>query len=174
MFQFDDRGGNSAWGWYANGNCAILWRAANGNAILTNWGQMYPSSDNSWWCGVTGGSAWYACCAYNYPGGSGRSQKKDIATFEPADALDKVMALRAVNFRWREVPDVHDALPRDNTRLHSGFIADEVASVMGKDWGGYFNVNGGEAVDRTQLVGVLWAAVQQLANEVAGLKARLP
>jgi hypothetical protein len=152
-------------GWMYTPNS--LWTAAQ---IQLGGPYLYPSNQGGTYCGLTGNS-WAACYSYAYPGPSGRSMKTDIAD-APEGALTKVNALRVVRFRWREeVRPVSD----NAMRLHHGFIADEAVRALGEDFGGYYNWHeaetGAERLDKTEMVCVLWQAVQELAAEVAALKA---
>jgi len=145
--------------WYAQADWAYLWYSSLGNLFQFTGQYFLPCVNNNVYCG-TNGQAWIAVYAYAYPGSSGRAYKQDIA--ETDDALEMVKALRAVNFRWREGPDT--------ALWHHGFIADEAAAVLGVDWGGYHRNGEHEAIDRTEMVAVLWQAVRELAAEVAALK----
>lgn len=150
--------------WYSTTNAtwgkpAILYSSTGGDRFYFTDTIFGPSANNTHNCGING-IAWSNVYAFAYPGSSSRGYKTDIASV--SGALDKVMALRAVEFRWRG--------GRDTERVHTGFIADEVAAVMGEDWGGYHRNGEHEAVDRTELVGVLWKAVQELAAQVQEMR----
>jgi hypothetical protein len=162
MLSFDNRDRAQSFGWYAVGDWAYLWYSGIGNLFQFTGNNFWPSNNNTSQCGGNG-QAWSNVWSYGYPGGSSRSYKTDIAEI-PSGVLEKVKALRAVHFRWRDGPDT--------IRPHYGFIADEVATVLGEDWGGYHRDGEHEAVDKTELVAVLWKACQELAARVATLEAR--
>jgi len=164
MFQLGQRtGGSGNFGWYAQSDWAYLWHAAAGNMFQYTSTYFTPCANNNVNCGMNG-QAWSNVWSYGYPGSSGRAEKQDI-TDAPQDALARVMALRTVDFRWRKGADTE--------RVHRGWIADEVAAVMGEEWGGYQRSDDGhEAVDKGELTAVLWQAVRELAAEVAALRGR--
>lgn len=115
--------------------------------------------------------------------------------------LDFINRLRPVDFRWDMRDDYFDeieetdpetgetvtklvAVPKDGSRkrgrFHHGLIAQEVASVLkdtGLDFGGYqdhnYSGNGEDvlSIGYTELIAPLIRAVQELASEVAALKA---
>jgi len=68
-------------------------------------------------------------------------------------------------FRWRDGADTE--------RTNHGFVAEEVAAVLGDDFGGYRHdgESGYHGIDYAQLTAVLWKAVQELQAEVAALRA---
>ena len=132
-----------------------------GTVLLAN--HIACVTNNYGQCG-TGGNAWSHVYSYAFDNSSGRDLKTDVSDVQQG-ALDKVLALRAVDFRWREGPETK--------RLNTGFIADEVAKVMGQDWGGYSNMDGHESIQSHQLLATLWKAVQELTAEVKRIKAQL-
>jgi hypothetical protein len=146
-------------GWMFTGNS--FWA----NDVITCASHCYPRNQGGCYSGL-GSNSWAACYSYAYPGPSGRDMKTDIADAPPG-ALAHVTALRVVNYRWREeVRPISD----DEHRVHRGFIADEAATVLGRDFGGYYDAAGNERLDKTEMVCVLWQAVQELAAEVAALR----
>jgi hypothetical protein len=163
MLSFDNRNAPNNFGWYASSDWAYLWHSAAGNMFQFTNLNFAPVTGNSANCGMNG-QAWGNVYSLGYPGSSSRNLKTDIAELSPA--LEKISALRAVQFRWRQ-----DKVP-DN-RVHYGFVADEVATVIGEDWGGYHRDGEHEAVDKTELVAVLWKACQELAASNSALTARV-
>ena len=162
MLSFDNHNTSNTFGWYATSDWAYLWHSAASNMFQFTNLNFAPTTHNQANCGISNQS-WGNVWSAGYPGSSGRRLKTDIAELSPA--LEKVKALRAVDFRWREnLPDA---------RLHCGFIADEVATVLGEDWGGYHRDGEHEAVDKTELVAVLWKACQELAASNSALTARV-
>jgi hypothetical protein len=132
-----------------------------GTALLT--AGVLPYNDNGVSCGLTG-NAWAQCAAYWFNNPSSRSEKDDIVPLS-SGALDKMRALRPVTFLWKH---------GDNRKRHSGFIADEVATVMGEDFGGYeIDEKGREGIAYHELTAVLWKACQEMAERIANLEARL-
>jgi hypothetical protein len=124
---------------------------------------ILPNSDNAVSSGLTG-NAWGQCAAYWFNNPSSRSEKDDIVPLS-SGALDQVLALRPVTFLWKR---------GENRKRHSGFIADEVAAVMGEDFGGYEkDEKGREGIAYHELTAVLWKACQEMAERIANLEARL-
>lgn len=154
--------GNTSTYWQDNGGWMYspnsVWAAGN----LTVSINFYPQTQGGQYCGLTGNS-WAACYAYAYPGPSARAMKRDIAD-APDGALVQVRALRVVNFRWKTGPD--------DDRLHHGFIADEAAEVFGQDFGAYTFSEDGERLDKTEMMCVLWKAVQELTARLETLEGR--
>ena len=170
--------GQRTWstGTITNGNYQIADETQGvGRLQIDSFGQIhvyvhiFPESNNYSQCG-TGGQAWNNVWSYAFGNASGRSEKDDIIDM-PSGALDRLKALRAVNFRWRNNPN------DERNRIQSGFIADEVAKVFGVDWGGYECVERDgkqhEGIQYNQLVAVLWSAVQELSAQVQELKSRV-
>jgi hypothetical protein len=97
---------------------------------------------------------------------SDRRLKTDIITLP--DALDRVMSLPARAFRWRS----EASGPRVD-----GFIADEAMKVVPQAVIGEPGAEDDDGkpiyqqIDHSKLVPVLWAAVQELAEQVAILQA---
>ena len=119
---------------------------------------ILPRSGNNTGSVGIGSFAWTQVVSYAFTNASGRDEKIDIET-APSGSLDQVKALRSVNFHWRETPT------EESGRLQRGFIADEVASVFGEDWGGYYRADSGhETISYPHLVSVLWGAVQELSE----------
>jgi hypothetical protein len=128
-------------------------------------GGILPLSDNAMACGYSG-QGWSQVGSYWFNQLSARHLKDDITPL-PSGALDRVMALRPVTYRWKT---------GETRKVHSGFIADEVASVLGEDWGGYNKENGTEGLAYNELTAVLWKACQEMAEsnrELASRVARL-
>lgn len=99
---------------------------------------------------------------------SDRRLKTDIVTL--TDALDRVMALPARNFRWRS---------DDAGALVDGFIADEAAKVVPQAVIGEPGAEDDDGkpiyqqIDHSKMVPVLWAAVQELAAQVTDMSNRI-
>ena len=137
------------------------------SCLWTSGGILLDNNNAS--CGL-GGNAWAQVASYWFNTVSGRAEKTDIAPLR--DTLAAVRALQPVNFHWREEGTlIHDE--RVERRLHAGFIADEVAAVLGQDFGGYTNRDGHEGIAHSELTAVLWRAVQTLADELETLKRRM-
>lgn len=142
-----------------------LWRT------FFSW-DVIPDGNNKWSVG-NGINSWAAVNAYSINNLSSRAEKIDIAP-APVGALDKVNALGAMDFRWRENPQLdpqHERMQGPG-KLHRGFIADEVATVFGEDWGGYNKSEDSahESIAYHELVAVLWQAVQELSAQVKELQ----
>jgi len=178
LHQFQSRGGTVYGNW-----------DNNGPRLNTH---IAPWTDNYFWCGVSAWTlSWVNVCGYNFVNPSDVSLKTDIADLP--SCLDLVQAIAPKRFRFRDMPDY------DAHRLHWGFVAQDVATVMdaaGHDFSGglrrigepgpprWTKTNTAEpeleptfethmSLSPHQLTAVLWKAVQELAAEVAELKARL-
>ena len=130
-------------------------------------GPIYPTQTNVWQCG-TASNYWYQIFtgAGGYQTGSDRRMKTDIEDLP--DCLDLVRGIAPQRFRWRDGPDT--------TRTHWGFIAQDIAEVMGDEFGGYTPADPDEpesiaALNYNQLVAVLWKACQELVVRVEQLEA---
>ena len=85
--------------------------------------------------------------------------KKDIVTIP--DALDKVLALRGVNFKWKN---------KEDTNLMMGMIAQEVESVIPEVVHAQDDEMETKAVEYQFIVGVLIEAVKELSAKVEALE----
>lgn len=130
------------------------------NVVLN--GHMVPVADNTFYLGV-GGFSWSNVNSYLYNGVSDMRLKTDFSSL-PKDCLDLVKKIVPVAFRWRE--------GRDTKTAHWGFIAQDVKRVMDKagiDFGGHSvgdDPRQTEALSITDMIALLWRAVQQLSEAV--------
>jgi hypothetical protein len=85
--------------------------------------------------------------------------KKDIITIP--NALDKVLALRGVNFKWKN---------KEDTNLMMGMIAQEVESVIPEVVHAQDDEMETKAVEYQFIVGVLIEAVKELSAKVEALE----
>jgi hypothetical protein len=95
----------------------------------------------------------------NYHVSSDERLKKDIVTIP--NALDKVLALRGVNFKWKE---------KEDQSLMMGMIAQEVESVIPEVVHTQDNEMETKAVEYQFVVGVLIEAVKELSAKVEALE----
>ena len=161
-------------------------RTNSGNATYIEGCHISPANDNQWWCGVSAwGTSWYQVCGYVIQTLSDGREKTDIDDLP--SCLDLVVALKPKRFRWKNCPDY------DRWRLHWGFIAQDVGAEMearGYDFSGGAPVykptdipslvppvitsdDPPRGLNYSAMTAVLWKAVQELAAEVAELRARL-
>jgi hypothetical protein len=145
----------------------LVWQNANGGYMYSSTclmtGGILPIGNNNVSSGLTG-NAWAQCAAYYFNNPSSRSEKDEIVPLS-SGALDKMRALQPVTFLWKH---------GENRKRHTGFIADEVAAVMGTDFGGYeIDEDGREGIAYHELTAVLWKACQEMAERIANLEARL-
>ena len=94
---------------------------------------------------------------------SDERKKRDIKTIPYA--LDRVSAMRGVEYRWREDADVG----QDPEQWHVGVIAQEIQAVV-PEAVQYASDADSYAVDYNGLVGLLIQAVKELREEVNELK----
>jgi hypothetical protein len=110
-----------------------------------------PAGNNVSVCGFTG-QAWSAVHSYNYINASDAAQKTNIEV--APSAIAEVAQLDPKTFTWKSGPDTE--------RTHWGFLAQDVAAVLGTEFGGYIEGKEGEkAIVYHELVAVLWKAVQE-------------
>jgi len=98
---------------------------------------------------------------------SDKTYKKDIISFDNAEAMQIVQQLRPVKYNWRV-----DEFPERNftKKADLGFIAQEVKQLLPQVVNG--DEDGKHTVDYARMVSVLTAAIQHLSKEVAELKAK--
>jgi len=186
-FVYQDRSTGNNWVIYADSNSQHHFYYGGGNVwdleyngVVHAHNHHTVTADNTFWCGVQPWTqSWYAVGAYNFVTASDRRLKKDVSDLP--DCLDVVMALSPKRFRW-----IHDPVD-EGRRLHWGFIAQEVGDVMdrfGHDFSGGHRIDVDDREGPTKgeehhslvysdMVAVLWKAVQELSAEVTLLKARL-
>jgi hypothetical protein len=99
----------------------------------------------------------------NYHVSSDIRRKKDIVTIP--NALDKVLALRGVNFRWK------DSEPDDN--LHMGMIAQEVEKVVPEIVHTANDKMRTKAVEYQYMVGLLVEAIKEQQKGIDELKEKV-
>lgn len=100
----------------------------------------------------------------SYNSASDRRLKKDIRPIE--SALDKVMALNGIYYRWNEKSG-----REDTDSVHLGVIAQEVQAIFPEAV--QTNQDGFLALDRSSLVPVLIEAVKELKKENDSLRAEI-
>jgi hypothetical protein len=150
-----------------------------------SWGYTYhyptaaiiPAVDNQQWCGTTS-NRWAAVAATN-----GTIQTSDVALKREIiplpTCLDLIERINPITYRWKDVAE------NDADRVHWGFDAENVRDVIattGIDFGGYIGPEHKQprspdavgdppkSLNYSQLVAVLWKAVQELTAEVSRLK----
>ena len=135
-----------------------------GNVFIGSGANLTPYYDNSDYCGSPT-RAWAQVNAHNYATISDPAQKTDIAPI-PKGALAQVMEITPYSYHWKS--------EEAKEPLHWGFMAPEVKTVMGLDFAGAMRdeESGVLSLAYNDLTAVLWAAVQELAAEVAALKAQ--
>jgi hypothetical protein len=129
-----------------------LYCSSGGIATL---GGIVPATNNTSNCGQAGLS-WTQVSAYALNNVSDATQKTAVRPVE--NVLDRVMRLSPIAFRWKT--------EAETAPMHRGFLAGDVLEVMGRDFAGYVEENGVEALRYNELVAVLWKAVQELAAKV--------
>lgn len=132
--------------------------AAIGGVVFPGNQELTPSADAGGNCGVPG-QAWFQVAAYNFPQSSDPRLKKDIAA-TPADPLASVLAIPVHVYRFTQQAETDP--------LHWGFLSTEVHTTMGTNFAGWMqgtDTNKTEALNLADMVAVLWAAVQELAQK---------
>jgi hypothetical protein len=118
------------------------------------------------YCGLAA-FAWAGVASLQYFTISGLALERDIAPLPPV-CLDLVNAIEPKTYRLDlEIDGV------DEGRAHWGFIAPEVSEAMqraGVKFDGVKLEEDRASLDYNQMIGVLWAAVRELTQQVNELK----
>lgn len=106
--------------------------------------------------GKDGGTGYVACVASAFEVGSSQALKTDIGAldFDPVSVVETAPAKR-----WRYRPEF-----AGDGREHVGPLAEDLPDLL----------RNGETVNLADMVGVLWAAVQQLSARVRDLEQQIP
>lgn len=195
-------GGGGAW--ITGNNAASFFRFMTANTErlrIDATGTTHPGADNAYTLG-TSSFRWASVWAANGTIQTSDARDKNIAArLDGLQAVAAVDAIAPVMFRWkvgsnRLVPSQTEtepdwlgrpvpkmvAEPQPGTRLHAGFIAQEVKAAMdaaGVDFGVWGLDDAADPDSRQwlrpdQMIPVLWAALKETRAEVAALRARLP
>ncbi len=145
--------------------------AASG--ATSNYAIIVPSGYGSVGIGTTtpsytltvAGTAWVTSGAWS---GSDSRWKRNVAALSPSSSLDKILALRPVNFEWKA--DEYPQLGFTNG-IQVGFIAQDVEKVIPElvttDDKGY------KGMSYEKLTPVLTGAVQEQQSQIEGLKSQV-
>jgi len=145
--------------------------AASG--ATSNYAIIVPSGYGSVGIGTTtpsytltvAGTAWVTSGAWS---GSDGRWKRNVAALSPSSSLDKILALRPVNFEWKA--DEYPQLGFTNG-IQVGFIAQDVEKVIPElvttDDKGY------KGMSYEKLTPVLTGAVQEQQSQIEGLKSQV-
>ena len=108
--------------------------------------------------------AYVAMYSFAFTNVSDASLKSNI---EPAPStIAQVAQLDPKTFTWKSGPDTE--------RTHWGFLAQDVAAVLGTEFGGYLDGGEGEkAIIYHELTAVLWKAVQEQWSALQAMRAEL-
>lgn len=98
---------------------------------------------------------------------SDKRMKQDIREMDSNETFELIDKLRPVHFRWKDI----DGL--DSNKIHSGFIAQDVAHAVGKD-NALVNVPDAQeciyTLNKDELIGYLVKAVQELKSRIEKLE----
>ena len=123
--------------------------------------ENFRISDNS---DVTGGHG-------SYHTSSDETLKKNISTI--SSGLDKVNAMRGVEFKWKKEHDPHPEGETNHQRVNLGFIAQELETVV-PEVVNTNSVTGLKAVlDANQLTAVLVEAIKELSDKLDTANAKI-
>lgn len=100
---------------------------------------------------------------------SDRNLKQEIEDLSREEAKRVVMSLRPVTYRWRKPTGRKEP----DTRLHHGFIAQEMQEIVGNDWGIVTDREGGLTLNYTELLADAVSVIQQQQEKIDELEARL-
>ena len=99
----------------------------------------------------------------SYHSSSDIRRKKDIVTI--SNALNKVLALRGVNFKWKD--------PSQDTNLHMGMIAQEVEKVVPEVVHTADDKMRTKAIEYQYMVGLLVEAIKDQQKQIEELKGEI-
>lgn len=149
------------------GNFNVTGSTTTGNLIVNSGSifhnHLYAATDDAIWCGVAG-NAWYGVASYGFNQQSDPRFKKDLAP-APAGALALAQTIPVHNF--------HFLADAEEGPLHWGFLSTEVREAMGDSFAGWSQGEGeakSESLSLMDMIAVLWAAVQELADATMGSK----
>ena len=113
------------------------------------------------------------CSSSNYVDGySGTSDERLKENIEPLKgSAEKVAALRAVEFDWKDEREIKYAKKRTGTAHDFGFIAQEVEKIVPEIVGE--RRNGMKTINYAKVVPLLLDVIQNLTAEVSDLKDRV-
>jgi hypothetical protein len=139
-----------------------------GGLVGDSVGNLWPTTDGQTsgaQCGIVG-NAWFRVASYDWDELSDPALKKDVA--DPTEALAIVNAIGTKLFRWKDRQKSSDP-------LHWGFMATDVAAVMGPDYAVHRQdeKTGIHSLGFNEMIAVLWEAVRELSVEVERLKAKV-
>lgn len=100
---------------------------------------------------------------------SDRNLKQEIADLSKEEAKRVILNLRPITYRWRK-PTGHK---KPDTRLHHGFIAQEMQEIVGNDWGIVTDREGGLTLNYTELLADAVSVIQQQQKQIDELETRL-
>lgn len=100
---------------------------------------------------------------------SDRNKKQEITSLRDEEALRVIMGLKPVTFRWRK-PE--GGLEPD-TRLHHGFIAQDIRELVLDDWGITTERDEGLTLNYTELLADAVSVIQQQQTKIDELETRL-
>jgi hypothetical protein len=138
-------------------------------------GNLFPFADNNGAVVGANGLAWSSMAAFAINNLSDADLKANIEP-APLGALRQVESLDPKTFTWKAGPDTE--------RTHHGFLAQDVAAVLGEGFGGYVpavpltdadgkEIRGSAALRYHELVAVLWQAVREASAAITALKSEL-
>lgn len=100
---------------------------------------------------------------------SDRNLKQEIEDLSKEEAKRVILNLRPVTYRWRK-PTGHK---EPDTRLHHGFIAQEMQEIVSNDWGIVTDREGGLTLNYTELLADAVSVIQQQQTKIDELETRL-
>lgn len=100
---------------------------------------------------------------------SDRNLKQEIEDLSRGEAKRVVMNLRPVTYRWRKPTGRKEP----DTRLHHGFIAQEMQEIVSNDWGIVTDREGGLTLNYTELLADAVSVIQQQQTKIDELETRL-
>lgn len=131
------------------------------DAAMTIGANMIPAN-NAYSCGY-GGNAWQQVGSYSFFNASDARDKKHVHP-APEGALDEVNRVPVMRYRWQS--------EADDAPLHTGFLATDVADVLGSDRAAVVvgqDAAKSLALNLMDMIATLWQAVQELSARCAAV-----
>ena len=141
-----------------------------GSYGLTSECQFAYNNGSSWTAGIfqiaTGGNITGTHGSYHTS--SDETLKKNISTI--SSGLDKVNAMRGVQFKWKKEHDPHPEGETNHQRVNLGFIAQELEDIVPEVVNTNSDTGLRSVLDANQLTAVLVEAIKELSAKVTALE----
>ena len=144
-----------------------------GSYGLTSECQFAYNNGSSWTAGIfqiaTGGNITGTHGSYHTS--SDETLKKNISTI--SSGLDKVNAMRGVQFKWKKEHDPHPEGETNHQRVNLGFIAQELEDIVPEVVNTNSDTGLKSVLDANQLTAVLVEAIKELSDKLDTANAKI-